>query len=59
MRIVDLFLESLRQYRKMEFKLNKKAMRSLVEMGFEEKNVVGALKITGNDHANAVSLCAI
>lgn len=52
-RIVDLFLESLRQYRKMEFKLNKKAMRSLVEMGFEEKNVVGALKITGNDHANA------
>jgi hypothetical protein len=39
----------------MEFKLNKKAMRSLVEMGFEEKNVIGALKITGNDQANAVS----
>ncbi|XP_026829312.1 ubiquitin-associated domain-containing protein 1 isoform X4 [Ooceraea biroi] len=51
--IVELFLESLRQYRRMEFKLNKRAMRSLVEMGFEEKNVIGALKITGNDQANA------
>jgi len=43
----------------MEFKLNKKAMRSLVEMGFEEKNVIGALKITGNDQANAVSCSLI
>lgn len=53
--IVELLLQSFRQYKKMEFKPNKRAMRSLVEMGFDEKNVVGALKITGNDQANAVS----
>lgn len=53
--IVELLLQSFRQYKKMEFKPNKRAMRSLVEMGFDEKNVIGALKITGNDQANAVS----
>ncbi|TGZ51700.1 Ubiquitin-associated domain-containing protein 1 [Temnothorax longispinosus] len=36
--IVELLLQSFRQYKKMEFKPNKRAMRSLVEMGFEEKN---------------------
>ncbi|XP_025075026.1 ubiquitin-associated domain-containing protein 1 [Pogonomyrmex barbatus] len=51
--IVKLLLESFRQYKKMEFKPNKRAMRSLVEMGFDEKNVIGALKVTGNDQANA------
>ncbi|XP_039306988.1 ubiquitin-associated domain-containing protein 1 isoform X1 [Solenopsis invicta] len=51
--IVDLLLQSFRQYKKMEFKPNKRAMRSLVEMGFDEKNVIGALKVTGNDQANA------
>ncbi|XP_012230717.1 ubiquitin-associated domain-containing protein 1 [Linepithema humile] len=51
--IVELLLESFRQYKKMEFKPNKRAMRSLIEMGFEEKNVIGALKVTGNDQANA------
>ncbi|XP_011870110.1 PREDICTED: ubiquitin-associated domain-containing protein 1 [Vollenhovia emeryi] len=51
--IVELLLQSFRQYKKMEFKPNKRAMRSLVEMGFDEKNVIGALKITGNDQANA------
>lgn len=40
----------------MEFKPNKRALRSLVEMGFEEKNIIGALKVTGNDQANAVSI---
>lgn len=39
----------------MEFKPNKRALRSLVEMGFKEKDIIGALKITGNDQANAVS----
>lgn len=53
MHIIELLLESFRQYKKMEFKPNKRAMRSLVEMGFDEKNVIGALKITGNDQANA------
>lgn len=55
MHIIELLLESFRQYKKMEFKPNKRAMRSLIEMGFDEKNVIGALKITGNDQANAVS----
>lgn len=49
-------LECFRQYKKMEFKPNKKALWSLVDMGFEEKKVVVALKITGNDQANAVSI---
>ncbi|XP_050466826.1 ubiquitin-associated domain-containing protein 1 isoform X2 [Cataglyphis hispanica] len=53
MHIIELLLESFRQYKKMEFKPNKRAMRSLIEMGFDEKNVIGALKITGNDQANA------
>lgn len=53
--IVELMLECFRQYKKMEFKPNKKALWSLVDMGFEEKKVVVALKITGNDQANAVS----
>ncbi|EFN87362.1 Ubiquitin-associated domain-containing protein 1 [Harpegnathos saltator] len=51
--IVELLLESFRQYRRMEFKSNKRALRSLVEMGFKEKDIIGALKITGNDQANA------
>ncbi|XP_020288199.1 ubiquitin-associated domain-containing protein 1 isoform X2 [Pseudomyrmex gracilis] len=51
--IVELMLECFRQYKKMEFKPNKKALWSLVDMGFEEKKVVVALKITGNDQANA------
>ncbi|KAG5307425.1 CCD25 protein, partial [Acromyrmex insinuator] len=51
--IVELLLQSFRQWKRMEFKPNKRAMRSLVEMGFEDKNVVGALKVTGNDQANA------
>jgi len=53
--IVELLLQSFRQWKRMEFKPNKRAMRSLVEMGFEDKNVIGALKVTGNDQANAVS----
>ncbi|XP_018306539.1 ubiquitin-associated domain-containing protein 1 [Mycetomoellerius zeteki] len=51
--IIELLLQSFRQWKRMEFKPNKRAMRSLVEMGFEEKNVIGALKVTGNDQANA------
>ncbi|XP_018399689.1 PREDICTED: ubiquitin-associated domain-containing protein 1 [Cyphomyrmex costatus] len=51
--IVELLLHSFRQWKKMEFKPNKRATRSLVEMGFEEKNILVALKVTGNDQANA------
>lgn len=53
--IVELLLESFRQYKRMEFKPNKRALRSLVEMGFKEKDIIRVLKITGNDQANAVS----
>lgn len=53
--IVELLLESFRQYKRMEFKPNKRALRSLVEMGFKEKDAIGALKVTGNDQSNAVS----
>ncbi|XP_014481319.1 PREDICTED: ubiquitin-associated domain-containing protein 1 [Dinoponera quadriceps] len=51
--IVDLLLESFRQYKRMEFKPNKRVYQSLVEMGFKEKDIIGALKITGNDQSNA------
>ncbi|XP_066603420.1 ubiquitin-associated domain-containing protein 1 [Prorops nasuta] len=51
--IVDVLLESFRQYKMLEFKPNPKLLHSFVEMGFPEKSVVQALKITGNDHSNA------
>lgn len=51
--IVNLLLESFRHYRKMDFKPNQKLIQSLLEMGFQEKDIIGALKITGNDQANA------
>ena len=31
-------------------------MKSLQEMGFEEKKIVEALKVTGNNQTNAVSI---
>ncbi|XP_003708130.1 kip1 ubiquitination-promoting complex subunit 2 isoform X1 [Megachile rotundata] len=51
--IVDLLLESFHFYKKMDFKPNSKAMQSLLEMGFEEKGIINALKITGNNQINA------
>lgn len=53
--IVDRLLESLHRYKRMEFKPDHKAIRILLEMGFDEKNIVDALKITGNNQINAVS----
>ncbi|XP_076242778.1 kip1 ubiquitination-promoting complex subunit 2 [Calliopsis andreniformis] len=51
--IVDFLVESFQRYQKMDFKPNSKAVQSLLEMGFEEKSIIGALKITGNNHVNA------
>lgn len=51
--IVDLFLNSLRKDKKLDFKPNMKALQSLLEMGFEEKSIISALKVTGNDQTNA------
>lgn len=53
--IVDHLLKSYRYYRKMDFKPSSRAVQSLSEMGFEEKNIIEALKITGNNQINAVS----
>ncbi|CAD1473344.1 unnamed protein product, partial [Heterotrigona itama] len=52
--IVDRLLKYYRRCRKMDFKPNLKAVQSLLEMGFEEKNIVQALKITEN---NQISAC--
>lgn len=52
--MVELLLESFRQYKKLDFKVSGKLVQVLVEMGFEEKNIIEALKVTGNHHANAV-----
>lgn len=53
-KVVELLLESFRQYKRLEFKPSLRVKESLIEMGFEEKNVVEALKVTGNDQSNAV-----
>lgn len=39
----------------MDFKPNSKAVQSLLEMGFDEKGIINALKVTGNNQINAVS----
>ncbi|XP_008560337.1 ubiquitin-associated domain-containing protein 1 [Microplitis demolitor] len=51
--IVGLLLQSFHQYKQLEFRPNHKIKESLIEMGFQEKSVVEALKITGNNQFNA------
>ncbi|XP_050580412.1 ubiquitin-associated domain-containing protein 1 isoform X1 [Bombus affinis] len=51
--IVDHLLKSYHYHRKMDFKPSSRAVQSLSEMGFEEKNIIEALKITGNNQINA------
>lgn len=51
--MVDRLLDSYSRFRKMDFKPNGPAFEILSEMGFEEKNVIEALKITGNNRTNA------
>ncbi|XP_029054166.2 ubiquitin-associated domain-containing protein 1 isoform X2 [Osmia bicornis bicornis] len=51
--IVDLLLESFHFYKKMDFKPNSKTVQSLLEMGFDEKGIINALKVTGNNQINA------
>ena len=53
--IVDRLLKHYRECRKIDFKPDLKALQSLLEMGFEEKNIIQALKITENNQINAVS----
>ncbi|XP_043280301.1 ubiquitin-associated domain-containing protein 1 [Venturia canescens] len=52
-KVVALLLESFRQYKKLDFKPSQRIKQSLIDMGFEEKKVVEALKVTGNDQSNA------
>nr|ACE75347.1 ubiquitin-associated domain-containing protein [Glyptapanteles indiensis] len=51
--VVGLLLQSFHQYKQLEFRPNHKVKESLIEMGFLEKSVVEALKITGNNQFNA------
>ncbi|KAK9305900.1 hypothetical protein QLX08_003263 [Tetragonisca angustula] len=51
--IVDRLLKHYRECRKIDFKPDLKALQSLLEMGFEEKNIIQALKITENNQINA------
>ncbi|XP_031845622.1 kip1 ubiquitination-promoting complex subunit 2 isoform X3 [Nomia melanderi] len=51
--ILDLLLQSYYRDKKINFKPNSKAKQLLLEMGFDEKSIVDALKITGNNLANA------
>ena len=56
--VVGLLLESFRQYKKLEFKPSLRLKQSLIEMGFDEKKVIEALRVTGNDQSNAVSIAS-
>lgn len=51
--VVALLLESFHQYKRLEFRPSARIKDSLIEMGFDEKNVIEALKITGNNQSNA------
>lgn len=53
--IVDRLLKNYHHCRKIDFKPNSRAVQLLLEMGFEENNIIEALKITGNNQINAVS----
>lgn len=53
--IVNLLLDNFRQCQKMDFKPDVFLVQSLEEAGFEKQKVLEALKITGNNHENAVS----
>ncbi|XP_061163795.1 ubiquitin-associated domain-containing protein 1-like isoform X2 [Saccostrea echinata] len=46
-------LQSLREYRKREFKPNHKILQNLVEMGFDEKDAFDALRISRNNQNDA------
>ncbi|KAK0166474.1 hypothetical protein PV328_004894 [Microctonus aethiopoides] len=51
--VVALLLDSFYQYRRLEFRPNSRIKESLIEMGFDEKDVIETLKITGNNQSNA------
>ncbi|XP_058792490.1 ubiquitin-associated domain-containing protein 1 isoform X2 [Phymastichus coffea] len=51
--IVNVLLDSYRQYQKFNFKPSPSLVDSLEAMGFEKENILEALKITGNNQANA------
>lgn len=50
---VSLLLESFREYKRLDFRPSSRIKESLVEMGFDEKNVIEVLKVTGNNQNNA------
>lgn len=50
---VGLLLESFREYKRLDFRPSSRIKDSLVEMGFDEKNVIEVLKVTGNNQSNA------
>lgn len=53
--IVNLLLDNFRQCQKMDFRPDPFLVQSLLEAGFEKQKILEALKITGNNHDNAVS----
>ncbi|XP_015607297.1 ubiquitin-associated domain-containing protein 1 isoform X2 [Cephus cinctus] len=53
MHAVSLLLDSLHQYKKLEFKPNPRLAQYFKDMGFEENKVTEALKITGNHEYHA------
>lgn len=53
---VSNILKSLRAYRKREFRPNQKVLQHLMEMGFDERDVIDALRATRNDGEAACEL---
>ncbi|XP_022326118.1 ubiquitin-associated domain-containing protein 1-like isoform X2 [Crassostrea virginica] len=46
-------LQSLREYRRREFKPNHRVLQNLIEMGFDEKDALEALRISRNNQNDA------
>ncbi|XP_064616494.1 ubiquitin-associated domain-containing protein 1-like isoform X2 [Liolophura sinensis] len=46
---VNKLLENFRAFRRREFKPNSRSLQNLVEMGFDEKEAIDALRVSGNN----------
>ncbi|KAL4219332.1 Ubiquitin-associated domain-containing protein 1 [Mactra antiquata] len=53
---VSNILKSLRAYKKREFRPNQRTLQHLMEMGFDESDVIDALRVTRNDGEAACEL---
>ena len=53
--LVATLLDSLRTFKRRDFKPDMKVLLNLMDMGFPEKDICDALHVTGNNQSAAVS----